>query len=456
MSEPLLHIKDSFYFEIPKVLWPRNYQSAREFPAVWVRLDDEYQHWEAGRLVDRLGPLVADANERRETAGLPRVEMPDRATLIHDYEHWKHDDHARHGRPMGGYLEADLGRADDLYRAWKRKDDSRVDQSFEAFLEEQSPNLNQQWFVSLHRDPQFVQEWGEAKREANNVAEFKAADPHWEPAKIAAYNNHLSGKVLIPQPFGTLRNLYERESGIAVSRFMILEVVIALLILFAFSWLARRVESGAPPKGKRWNLLEFFLLFIRDHIARPAIGKHDADKFVPLLWTMFMFIMVCNVFGLLPWLGAPTGGWGVTFGLALITFGTGIVFGMRQFGFFGFFLNQIPHMDLPLIAAVIIKPILFAIELLGLLIKHAVLSIRLLANMVAGHLVLLGVMGLAFGADAALSFADAPGWQWGLTAFIAVVGSSIFSVLELFVALLQAYIFTFLSALFIGAAIHHH
>jgi F-type H+-transporting ATPase subunit a len=113
-------------------------------------------------------------------------------------------------------------------------------------------------------------------------------------------------------------------------------------------------------------------------------------------------------------------------------------------------------MDLPLVFAIIIKPILFAIELLGLLIKHAVLSIRLLANMVAGHLVLLGVLGLAFGAEAALSFADVPTWQWGITASIAVVGSTIFSVLELFVAFLQAYIFTFLSALFIGAAIHHH
>ena len=102
---------------------------------------------------------------------------------------------------------------------------------------------------------------------------------------------------------------------------------------------------------------------------------------------------------------------------------------------------------------------LLAIELLGLLIKHLVLAIRLLANMVAGHLVLLGIMGLAFGVDAAMHYATpeglAPIW-YCVTVPIVVIGSTLFSVLELFVAFLQAYIFTFLSALFIGTATHHH
>jgi F-type H+-transporting ATPase subunit a len=94
--------------------------------------------------------------------------------------------------------------------------------------------------------------------------------------------------------------------------------------------------------------------------------------------------------------------------------------------------------------------------MLGLCIKHGVLAVRLLANMVAGHLVILGIMGLAFGADAALNYINKPTWQWGLTAFIAVAATSAFNVLELFVAFLQAYIITFLSALFIGAAVHKH
>ena len=80
---------------------------------------------------------------------------------------------------------------------------------------------------------------------------------------------------------------------------------------------------------------------------------------------------------------------------------------MRKFGPLGFFLNQVPHMHLPFPIGLIIKPMILAIELLGLCIKHMVLAIRLLANMVAGHLVLLGIMGLAFGASAAVQFRHA-------------------------------------------------
>ncbi len=180
------------------------------------------------------------------------------------------------------------------------------------------------------------------------------------------------------------------------------------------------------------------------------LAHHDADRFVPLLLTLFFFVLVCNLMGMLPWVGAPTGAWGATFGLAVVTFATVIFFGMAKFGPIGFFLNQIPSMDLPLILAIVLKPMILAIELLSLCIKHAVLSIRLLANMVAGHIVLLGIMTLAFSAAGAASS------SWGITAVIAVVGSTLFSCLELFVAFLQAYVFTFLSALFIGAAIHHH
>jgi F-type H+-transporting ATPase subunit a len=160
--------------------------------------------------------------------------------------------------------------------------------------------------------------------------------------------------------------------------------------------------------------------------------------------------------GMLPWAGAPTAAFAVTAAMALVTFFTVIAAGMMQFGFFGFFLNQVPGMDLPWYMAIVIKPMIFLIELLGLCIKHGVLAVRLLANMVAGHLVILGIMGLAFGAEAALSFSGEPNWKWGITATIAVLGAAAFNVLELFVAFLQAYIITFLSALFIGASIHKH
>jgi F-type H+-transporting ATPase subunit a len=153
---------------------------------------------------------------------------------------------------------------------------------------------------------------------------------------------------------------------------------------------------------------------------------------------------------MLPWAGSPTASFSVTLALAGVTFATVVVAGMMKFGPLGFFVNQVPSMDLPLPLAIVLKPMIFAIEMLGLLIKHGLLAVRLLANMVAGHLVLLGIMGLITAAAASST------GTWATVTAISVVGSALFSLLELFVAFLQAYIFTFLSALFIGAAVHQH
>jgi F-type H+-transporting ATPase subunit a len=372
-----------------------------------VQLDPQFQAWEAERLYDEFAKLNPSVGPKEE--------------LLHEYAEWKHD-HANEGKP------------------------------FDRFLEQHSKY--KEWFANQSSLSGGSQRWEAAKERAGGeeaVALFKKNDQvQWSNAKVHAYNQHLSGKILIPQPFATLSNFYEKESGFAISRFMIIEVAIALILWVVFAWLGRQVERGERPRGRLWNLLEVFVVYIRDQVARPAIGSHDGDRFVPLLLTIFFFILGCNLAGMLPWVGAPTGSWGVTFGMACVTFGTVVVCGMQRFGFVGFFLNQIPHMDLPLPIAIVLKPMILAIELLGLLIKHAVLSIRLLANMVAGHIVLLAIMMMAFSAEGAASD------YWGVVAPISVIGSTLISCLELLVAFLQAYIFTFLSALFIGAAIHHH
>ena len=80
--------------------------------------------------------------------------------------------------------------------------------------------------------------------------------------------------------------------GLQITKFMVLEVLAALLMLLLFIPLARRIRTGEPVKGRFWNLLEVFLLFIRDEVVRPAIG-HGADKFLPLIWTVFFFILIC-------------------------------------------------------------------------------------------------------------------------------------------------------------------
>jgi len=439
MASPILHIKDAYYFEVPKFLWPSNREDKADFPDVWVKLDPEFQLWEAEQLHGKLSQMTGD--------------VPDWPELQEQYLEWKHD-HANFGKPLDVMLDEHASQAQSEFKDFIEADEANVQKSFEEFVEDSAPFA---WFTRKAGDESFGEQWQTAKRESGDIAAYKALSQEWSPDKIEAYNHHLSGKILVPQPFGgELRNLYEPESGFCVSKFMVVEVAVALIMLFVFWRLGKKLSSGGAPRGKLTNLLESFLVYLRDHVARPAIGEHDGDRFVPLLWTFFMFVLGCNLCGLLPWVGAPTGTFGVTTGLALVTLVTGMICGMRKFGPHGYFLNQVPSMDLPLILAIPIKPMILVIEIAGLGIRHAVLAIRLLANMVAGHLVLLGIMGLAFGAVAAASFASAPDWKWWLTAVISVVASTLFSLLELLVAFLQAYIFTFLSALFIGAVIHHH
>jgi F-type H+-transporting ATPase subunit a len=307
---------------------------------------------------------------------------------------------------------------------------------------------------------------------------------------VAEFNHAMDGKILIPQPFATLDSLYAVKSGFGISKYMILELVLAGILLLLFTRLAAALRTGAAPKGRFANLFEAMILFVRDKIARPAIDSHDhhdeqhddhthaghsqhdhghshghaaatravhavrehhdGDRFVPLLLTLFFFVLGCNLLGMVPWAGSPTASFSVTLALAGVTFATVVVAGMLKFGFLGFFGNQVPSMDLPLPLAILLKPMIFAIEMLGLLIKHLILAVRLLANMVAGHLVLLGIMGLI---SAAATYSMG---MWATVTGISVVSCTLFSVLELFVAFLQAYIFTFLSALFIGASVHQH
>ncbi len=440
MASPVLHIKDAYYFEVPKLLWPSHRKDWDDFPDVWTKLDPDFQVWEAQRLHDGLSGQL----------GLPAWPA-----LRDEYLDWRKS-HDNFGKPLDVMLqECDQQTRSDFAAAVQEAElAEKTAPSFNRYVEQTAPA--NAWFSLRMEDDSFRDAWADIKTTAGSVEAYRTGATPWAPEKVNAYNQSLNGKILIPQPFGDLRNLHEPESGFCISKFMLIEVFVAIVLLAVFAWLGRKARSGGPPKGKIWNGLEIVLVYIRDNMARPAIGAHDGDHYVPLLWTLFMFVLACNLCGLLPWVGSPTASFSVTTGLAGVTFATSIVCGMRRFGFLGFFGNQVPSMSLALPLALIIKPMLFVIELLGFCIKHLVLAIRLLANMVAGHLVLLGIMGLAFGAVASLKFSVSPDWQWWLTAMISIVASTLFSCLELFVAFLQAYIFTFLSALFIGAAIHHH
>ncbi len=307
------------------------------------------------------------------------------------------------------------------------------------------------------------------------------------------------GKIYLPQPLKTGHSILPQSVGVKLiddhiepvdlkfTKFMALELIAAFICVVLFSWLAQRISGGQAPKGRMTNFLETMVLFIRDEVARPAIGgghghddhghdghgheghghddhghhdhghhahgkshkpKHEADQFVPYLLTLFFFVLGCNLLGMLPWAGSATGALATTGALAVITFGTVVFTGMSKLGPVGFWTGLVPHMDLPLVLAVLLKPMIFAIEVLGLVIKHFILAVRLLANMFAGHLVLAVIV--------AFIAATAGQTIWYVVTPASVFGATALSMLELFVAFLQAYLFTFLSALFIGSAVHPH
>jgi len=311
---------------------------------------------------------------------------------------------------------------------------------------------------AAHADSHGSQSHGAAHSpfEAGHLIGHVKDATYFEVPRLLATDGHLQ----VPQFRSSTDPLVDLTTGTAaiddmiepldmkVTKFMILEVVGAVLVAVIFIRLAKLVRTGEKPQGKFWNFFEAMLLFIRDDVARPAIGKHDADKFLPFIWTIFFFVLGCNLLGMVPWAGSPTGALATTGMLAMITFITVLVAGSAKLGPIGFWKAQVPHMDLPLVLAIFLIPGIFLIEVMGLLIKHFVLAVRLLANMMAGHLVLAVI--LAFIAAA-----------WGsLAGFMvvpaSVLGATALSCLELFVAFLQAYIFAFLASLFIGMAVHPH
>jgi F-type H+-transporting ATPase subunit a len=238
--------------------------------------------------------------------------------------------------------------------------------------------------------------------------------------------------------------------GHQVTKYMVLELAVAVVMIAIFVPLARRIAAGRPARGRWANFFETLLVFLRDEVARPAIGRHDADRFLPFLWTIFFFVLFCNLAGALPWCGSPTGALAVTAVLACTTFLMVVVSGVMKFGPFRFWWGLAPRMDLPWFASIPLRFVLMILEILGLVIRHAVLAVRLLANMFGGHMVLAVVVSFIAAAAGGLFVV------WLGVTVGSLAGAAAVSLLEIFVAFLQAYIFAFLSAVFIGMAVHQH
>jgi F-type H+-transporting ATPase subunit a len=239
--------------------------------------------------------------------------------------------------------------------------------------------------------------------------------------------------------------------GIQITRFMVMELVAAILMLLILIPVVRHIVRNPVSRGRVPNMFEAMLLFIRDDVARPSIGGHGADHFLPYLWTVFFFVLFNNLLGMFPGGASPTGNVNVTAALALMTLLVVIFSGMRELGVAGYWIAIVPHMDVPKIMKPFLWGLMFMIEVAGLLIRHVVLAIRLFANMFAGHVVLSVILGFILMAEMSTKV-----WPFLVVMPTSIIGVILLSLLELFVAFLQAYIFTFLSAIFIGSAVHPH
>lgn len=232
----------------------------------------------------------------------------------------------------------------------------------------------------------------------------------------------------------------------SLSKFKILLLIAAVLIAAIYIPLCRRVQKGDILKGPFWNAFECLLTFIRNEVAKPTLGK-QADKYVPFLWTLFLFILFANLFGMLPFMGSPTANISVTGALALVSCFFINYIGIEKNGVTGFVKGFWMKIDLP-VAGPIISTLLFVLEFAGIFIRSGVLAVRLFANMFAGHMVLATVLLFA------VKIAGAGIFLQGGVTVVSLVASLALCFLELLVAFLQAYVFTFLTALFMGMATH--
>lgn len=221
-----------------------------------------------------------------------------------------------------------------------------------------------------------------------------------------------------------------------------------LLTFFITLWASGRYKRGVgattEPKGAMHNIFEVLFVFIRDDIAKEFIPHNKYKKFVPYLFSIFMGIAFMNLFGLLPWAAAATANLTVTATLAGITFVLTQINGTKDYWAHVFAFPGVPAWS---------RIILTPVEFLGLFTKPFALAIRLFANMLSGKIMIVSILGLIF------IFTDMFGAAVG-------VGSGVFWVfltaalyfLKVLVSLIQAYVFTLLSAVFIGMAAeeHHH
>ncbi len=255
--------------------------------------------------------------------------------------------------------------------------------------------------------------------------------------------NHHDGKIYTTDASGTISEgadgfpTNDRPIDFSITKTVFSIFIASFLMILLFAGLARTYsKNGGIAKGGG-RIFEPVVLFIRDEIAIPNIGEKHYKKYMSYLLTIFFFVLFLNIFGLMPFGINVTGNLTITFALAIMTFLITNLTANKNYWGHIFWMPGVPKL---------MRIVLAPIELLGVFIKPFSLMIRLYANIFAGHIVLMSIIGLMFIFKSWIGSTLSFGLSFAL------------SILEILVAFLQAYIFTLLSALYFGAAVEepHH
>ncbi len=267
--------------------------------------------------------------------------------------------------------------------------------------------------------------------------------------------------------------VFVTEGGLALwTSHMGMLVLSGILTLLLFIFVASRIETGPESqgtdryvtKGAFAHMIEVICLYLRDVVARPVLHERT-DRFMPFLWTLFFFILINNLLGLVPILdlfhiadeiigghippifaGTATANIWVTGGLAIVAFLVININGMRELGVSGYLKHLTGG------APLFIAPIMIPVEVLGTFVKPFALMVRLFANMNAGHILMATLIGMFVG----MSYQGLGALGGTVLSIPSLLLAFAIYFLEIFVAFLQAFIFMFLTAIFIGQLSHHH
>ena len=280
----------------------------------------------------------------------------------------------------------------------------------------------------------------------NGLHVFSAAKFNHGESVVESNGKHYKlfhGKIYGTDTNGTIYMHGEHPSNykpldLSITKSALGILIAGLLMILFFGSLARSYKKGPIPTGLG-RVLEPLVLYVRDEIARPNIGEKKYKRFMPFLLTVFFFIWILNLLGLTPLGFNVTGNIAVTLCLALFTFFIVQFSGNKSYWGHIFWMPGVP---------VLMKIILAPIEVLGMFTKPFSLTIRLFANITAGHFVVMSLIAMMITMKQAFTPVGSTGVSLLLTSFIMVI--------ELLVAFLQAFIFTMLSSLFIGMAVEDH